>query len=220
MSTGAQIAMSAVIGGTADPEICREGGGKPVRPGRGGFANGAVTGAYVMMFNHLQHEIQERRTEKMLENIVNTLGITSTAIDEGMQLLLVSDLELRQAFIDQGYSTKRVDQIINRSATTGGVARIGGRILFWGQAGYNVQNMLMVDRSFENVALRSADTFFSGLATYGGLKGMAIAGTYYLSKESIIMTMKGLEQGLIKTNTNMMRNYIPCLAPSPVIGNW
>jgi len=173
-----------------------------------------------MMFNHLQHEIQERRTEKMLENIVNTLGITSTAIDEGMQLLLVSDLELRQAFIDQGYSTKRVDQIINRSATTGGVARIGGRILFWGQAGYNVQNMLMVDRSFENVALRSADTFFSGLATYGGLKGMAIAGTYYLSKESIIMTMKGLEQGLIKTNTNMMRNYIPCLAPSPVIGNW
>ncbi len=48
MSTGAQVAMSAVIGGTAE----KLGGGKPVRPGRGGFANGAVTGAYVMIFNH------------------------------------------------------------------------------------------------------------------------------------------------------------------------
>ncbi len=55
------LTMSAVIGGTADPEICREGGGKPVRPGRGGFANGAVTGAYVMMFNHLQEVVQKRK---------------------------------------------------------------------------------------------------------------------------------------------------------------
>ncbi len=44
MSTGAQVTMSAVIGGTAE----KLGGGK--------FANGAVTGAYVMMFNHLGHE--------------------------------------------------------------------------------------------------------------------------------------------------------------------
>jgi hypothetical protein len=41
MSIGAQVTMSAVIGGTAE----KLGGGK--------FANGAVTGAYVMMFNHL-----------------------------------------------------------------------------------------------------------------------------------------------------------------------
>jgi hypothetical protein len=43
MSLGAKVAMSAVIGGTAE----KLGGGK--------FANGAVTGAYVMMFNHLGH---------------------------------------------------------------------------------------------------------------------------------------------------------------------
>jgi hypothetical protein len=43
MSLGAKVTMSAVIGGTAE----KLGGGK--------FANGAVTGAYVMMFNHLGH---------------------------------------------------------------------------------------------------------------------------------------------------------------------
>jgi hypothetical protein len=47
MSTGAQVAMSAVIGGTAE----KLGGGK--------FANGAVTGAYVMMFNHLQPDFKQ-----------------------------------------------------------------------------------------------------------------------------------------------------------------
>jgi hypothetical protein len=67
MSTGAQIAMSAVIGGTADPEICREGGGKPVRPGRGGFANGAVTGAYVMMFNHLHGDRVEKKLQRKFQ---------------------------------------------------------------------------------------------------------------------------------------------------------
>jgi hypothetical protein len=44
MSTGTQVAMSAVIGGTAE----KLGGGK--------FANGAVTGAYVTMFNHMYKE--------------------------------------------------------------------------------------------------------------------------------------------------------------------
>jgi hypothetical protein len=49
MSLGAKVSMSAVIGGTAE----KLGGGK--------FANGAVTGAYVMMFNHLstQHQSQK-----------------------------------------------------------------------------------------------------------------------------------------------------------------
>jgi hypothetical protein len=49
MSKGAQVAMSAVIGGTAE----KLGGGK--------FANGAVTGAYVMMFNHLRHQGEKKR---------------------------------------------------------------------------------------------------------------------------------------------------------------
>jgi len=167
-----------------------------------------------------QESSEEDDEKKILEDIATVLGFPLGSIEEGMKLLLVTELELRQAFIEQGYSTKRIDRIISKSGTTGGIARISGRLLFWGQAGYNIHNMIMVDRSFENVALRSADTFFSGLATYGGLKGMAIAGTYYLGKESIIMTMKGLEQGIIETNQNMMRNYIPGLAPTPVIWNW
>jgi hypothetical protein len=53
MSLGAKVTMSAVIGGTAE----KLGGGK--------FANGAVTGAYVMMFNHLQEE--EGKTSKITD---------------------------------------------------------------------------------------------------------------------------------------------------------
>jgi len=48
-SASAQIAMSAVIGGTVE----KLGGGK--------FANGAVTGAYVMMFNHLATHHQNQK---------------------------------------------------------------------------------------------------------------------------------------------------------------
>ena len=43
-----KTAIAAVIGGTADPDSYRDGGGK--------FANGAVTGAFVMAFNHLMHD--------------------------------------------------------------------------------------------------------------------------------------------------------------------
>jgi hypothetical protein len=54
MSLGAKVTMSAVIGGTTE----KLGGGK--------FANGAVTGAYVMMFNHLASKPQTRATKHTL----------------------------------------------------------------------------------------------------------------------------------------------------------
>ncbi len=50
MDIGAKVAVSSAIGGTAEAL----GGGK--------FANGAVTGAYVMMFNHLMHDWHPTRT--------------------------------------------------------------------------------------------------------------------------------------------------------------
>lgn len=40
------------VGGSAEAL----GGGKPVRPDRGGFANGAITGAFVGLFNHAMHQ--------------------------------------------------------------------------------------------------------------------------------------------------------------------
>jgi hypothetical protein len=55
MSKGAQVAMSAAIGGTAE----KLGGGK--------FANGAVTGAYVMMFNHLHGEVRASARERRMK---------------------------------------------------------------------------------------------------------------------------------------------------------
>ncbi len=58
MGIGDKVALNAAIGGTAEAL----GGGKPASPIRAGFANGAVTGAYVMMFNHLMHEWHPTRT--------------------------------------------------------------------------------------------------------------------------------------------------------------
>ena len=55
MSLGAKVSMSAVIGGTAE----KLGGGK--------FANGAVTGAYVMMFNHLHEEVRASARERRMK---------------------------------------------------------------------------------------------------------------------------------------------------------
>ena len=48
-----RVAVSAALGGTAE----KLGGGK--------FANGAVTEAYVVMFNDLWHEFQQKRIEKI-----------------------------------------------------------------------------------------------------------------------------------------------------------
>jgi hypothetical protein len=57
MTIGNKVILSAAIGGTAEAL----GGGKPARrnDSGGGFSNGAVTGAYVMMFNHLMHITQD-----------------------------------------------------------------------------------------------------------------------------------------------------------------
>ncbi|MBU2558614.1 MAG: hypothetical protein KJ578_12625 [Bacteroidetes bacterium] len=61
-----KTAIAAVIGGTADPDSYRDGGGKPAcRSGNAGrFANGAVTGAFVMAFNHLGNHRQEKKLEE------------------------------------------------------------------------------------------------------------------------------------------------------------
>jgi hypothetical protein len=42
-------------------------GGTAEKLGGGKFANGAVTGAYVMMFNHLGEEVQKNKRQKYLE---------------------------------------------------------------------------------------------------------------------------------------------------------
>jgi len=61
MSLGAKVTMSAVIGGTAE----KLGGGK--------FANGAVTGAYVMMFKmNAQIAFQRKFGRNLQKKALNT----------------------------------------------------------------------------------------------------------------------------------------------------
>ena len=71
MSVGMQVAMAGAIGGTAEAL----GGGK--------FANGAVTGAYVMMFNHNRQTRQERRIQRRFQqNAMNDPGLANFSIYE------------------------------------------------------------------------------------------------------------------------------------------
>ena len=79
MSTGAQITMAAVIGGTAE----KLGGGK--------FANGAVTGAYVMMFNHLSAQIEKeidvnKFREKYFGHVEGLRNLYTDEIPDGYSL--------------------------------------------------------------------------------------------------------------------------------------
>jgi hypothetical protein len=64
MDIGAKVALSAA------PRLLRTGqvGGTAEALGGGKFANGAVTGAYVMMFNHLAHPPQTSATPRTLAN--------------------------------------------------------------------------------------------------------------------------------------------------------
>jgi RHS repeat-associated protein len=107
MSIGAQVAMSAVIGGTAE----KLGGGK--------FANGAVTGAYVMMFNHLQ-TVKEERTASSgrridfskasdEERIIHIMNSIRDASQNGQEFI-----DMRQIFInlpDYGTGIDMADNI-------------------------------------------------------------------------------------------------------------
>jgi len=69
MNAGMQVIMSAAIGGTAEAL----GGGK--------FANGAVTGAYVMMLNHLGQHYREKQASLKMKALavalhsIPTIGI-------------------------------------------------------------------------------------------------------------------------------------------------
>ena len=154
-----------------------------------------------------------------MESIINYLGYSTSIIENGMKASILSLNEFRNLIIAKGASPEMIDKIISRDATIGGVARIGGQLIFYGQAGYNLYNVIN-NPTFTNIALKSSDTFFSGVATYGGWPGIGIAGIYYLNKESILITMKSLEQGLIKSNPNVIQNYIGGLGITPFINNW
>jgi ABC-type xylose transport system permease subunit len=65
MGIGDKVILSAVIGGTAEAL----GGGK--------FANGAVTGAYVMMFNHL---MMQNSLSKSLDTLSRSLFCSTSSL--------------------------------------------------------------------------------------------------------------------------------------------
>jgi hypothetical protein len=75
MSKGAQVALAAVIGGTAEAL----GGGK--------FANGAVTGAYVMMLNHLGGEVHASNREIRMKALAINLRYNPYALGNGNPFL-------------------------------------------------------------------------------------------------------------------------------------
>lgn len=107
---------------------------------------------------------------------------------------------MRDELLTAGNSTKQVDEVLSRTATTGGIERIGSRLLFYGQVGYSLHK-IWENPTASNIALQGADIFFSGLATYGGLPGVGITAGYFLIKETQIMAQKSIQQELVKTKS-------------------
>jgi RHS repeat-associated protein len=154
-----------------------------------------------------------------IEDIMNYLGLSASVIENGMVASYLSLDQMKNLLISKGASVDMVNKLISRDANIGGVARIGGRLIFYGQAGYNVYVMLFKNPTAQNIAITSLDTYASYMATYGGWPGIGIAAVYYLGKGSIVLTMKGLEDGTLKLNPNITQNYIGGLAPSFVVPN-
>jgi hypothetical protein len=145
MCTGAQIAMSAVIGGTAE----KLGGGK--------FANGAVTGAYVMMFNHLMHGENIVSNENNMPNVLDYKNKELVTVD-GTDYILYDNkwLELlpneRYEFFIEDTSHPKGGRWISRSREeiaitgyqkeigyTGGLSGTGiGGSVFWVELAYGI----------------------------------------------------------------------------------
>ena len=75
MGIGDKVILSAAIGGTAEAL----GGGKFARhsDSEGGFANGTVTGAYVMMFNHL---MMQNSLSKSLDTLSRSLFCSTRSL--------------------------------------------------------------------------------------------------------------------------------------------
>ncbi len=70
-NTGLKVAASAVLGGT----ISEIGGGK--------FANGAVTGAYSMLFNELMHPKEDKTLKKLrkTKNVIETVSDAKKSVE-------------------------------------------------------------------------------------------------------------------------------------------
>ena len=211
MSVAGQVIISGAIGGTAEAL----GGGK--------FANGAVTGAYVMMFNHLHNEMEQRKQERQIERALTSAGVVFKGLESGMKASYLSLDQMRDVMIASGKPTAKIEALLMRDATIGGVARIGGHLLFWGQAGYDAYHGFFVDFSIENTPLRIANIAASRMLTYGGPKSKVIAVTYFLGKEAFQIINISLEQDLIRAKpyyTAPLQNFSPGLSPSPFIWNW
>ena len=72
-SAGGRVLASSVVGGTASAI----GGGK--------FANGAITGAYVMLFNEMMHQEEDKKTqeEQQKDGVGKAIGNFIRKLDRG-----------------------------------------------------------------------------------------------------------------------------------------
>ena len=172
------------------------------------------------------YEAEEREKRKNASDVAanmgsfNALGFLFGLTEQSMKTLYLSDDALRDIFKAKGLSTKRIDNVLNRTANIGGFAKIGGSILFFGQAGYTIYNSLTQDQPIETIILSYADLTFSGIATFGGWPGLGISALYFSGKEIIIIQTIALEKGKAEFNYDMMNNYVGGLAPAPIRPVW
>ncbi|MFW6248697.1 MAG: hypothetical protein ACOC4J_02890 [Bacteroidota bacterium] len=159
--------MSAAIGGTAEAL----GGGK--------FANGAVTGAYVMMFNHLGQKMRQRRVGKLFETMLEDAGLGFSILENGVYEISVKDAQRFEELAGRtgGSIDKKAFEILSRNAKIYATAKVGGWV-FFGVESYQAYQDVTANPSFVNIAENTVDISFSAYATFGGWKGIAVWAIY------------------------------------------
>ncbi len=149
--------------------------------------------------------------------VKNGLGSTAKAINR-----IAGGVSLGTASLSVGLSQTRVGNNLAYNISNSRILYQGSRLLKpLGYAGAGIS--IFTDFSLSYMGLQSWTT--TGLNTtvsisamlIGGWYGLGIVGLYSFGQYGYMMTMEGLEQGVIKPNPDMTRNYIPGLAPTPVI---
>ena len=109
MTFSEKTAIAAVIGGTVEAL----GGGKPAcRSGNAGrFANGAVTGAFVMAFNHLHGEMELVRKLKKYENAIYGMSLPDGTIITKDNIRIYFQDPLKEGFSQQDANAMYLGEI-------------------------------------------------------------------------------------------------------------
>jgi len=153
-----------------------------------------------------------------INNLLAGAGASSTGIKSFWEYFyLNSHANVKDAALKAGLSVEKIDEIIAKHKGFANAARFSGYFFLAAEGGYGVYNF-SGDPSLQNFLKLSADLSIASYAVFGP-HGIKVAIAYQVGKQSHIIMIEGLEQGIIRPNPSPTRGLVPGLAPVHIIPN-